>query len=176
MQQNKNTNKTKPIGNLKKSWQKVWTNANEFNAELRLFTDRNLTVAQKIKAKGLLKQWDGLTQSLEKFYDLFEVSGQEQVAVQAVELKLPFEDGQFAAEWQNWKDYLKEQHAITISSRAEQKQLKRLMVLSNNNKDAACKIIDYSMAFFYKGFFSIDDTPTKAKSDNKLSRVEDDFK
>lgn len=175
--QAKNNDKGKqPINDIMKAWVKCWKHINYTNVQFVLFTESHLSTSQKIKAETLIKQWSVLTKALEQFYDVLEQSRQNLDRIEPVEVKLPFEDDHFADSWKQWKEYLMEQFSIRISSRAEIKQLKRLKELSQNDQDKACKIIDMAMAYFYKGFYPLDDLQNKNKKDINLNNREDDFK
>lgn len=175
--QAKNNDKAKqPVNDILKAWKKCWMHINSTNMQFVLFTESHLSTSQKIKAGTLIKQWRALTKSLENFYDLLEQRKQNLDRVEPVEVKLPFEDDPFVESWKLWKEYLMEQFSIKISTRAEIKQLKRLKELSQNDQEKACKIIDTAMAYFYKGFYPLDDLQNKNKREINLNNREDDFK
>jgi hypothetical protein len=67
----------------------------------------------------------------------------------------PFSEN-FIEDWNQWKEYKKVQYKFTYKLKsAEQSAFNKLKTLSNGNEQAACKIIEQSIANGWKGFFEL---------------------
>jgi uncharacterized protein YdaU (DUF1376 family) len=67
----------------------------------------------------------------------------------------PFSEN-FMQHWNEWKHYKKIQHKFTFKLKsAEKSAFNKLKTLSNGNEQAACKIIEQSIANGWKGFFEL---------------------
>lgn len=163
------------IVSLTKKWETFWEELNATNMQLVSFLDTQLRVNQKIKAKSLIDQWEKLTKAAENYYDALEEIKKTAETVEPIEVKLPWEDDKFKSEWENWKQYLVEQHGIVISSRAEQKQLDTLKKLAGDNEAAAFDMLDYSMSNFYKMVFQLDIKKEQTTKKTKNRKKDDDF-
>lgn len=175
MKKKKQEKSVKSLQSVTKQWQGLWADMNATNKLLEVFYNNVLRVNQKIQAEPLMKQWEKLSVSAERFYDALEEASKELNSVDPIEIKLPWEDDKFKEEWDNWKKYLKEQHDIRISSRVEQKQLDTLKKLSNGLEAAAFEMLDYSISNFYKMFFMLDPKKDEKKSKSINRKKDDDF-
>lgn len=165
----------KPLGDLIKKWGKVWDNLNECNILFQSYIDTILLVHQKIKMEPLIKSFENLKKSCEKYYDEIDATAAAMRCASPVEVVLPWNTDKFREEWQFWKDYLKEQHGIVISSRTETKQLSMLAKITNNKEDDAYPVLDYAIANLYKMFFKLDEKKIATKTKSKTIRKDDDF-
>lgn len=160
---------------LTKKWETFWNELNATNLQLVSFLDTQLRVNQKIKAKTLIDQWEKLTKAAENYYDELEEVKKTAETVEPIQVKLPWEDDKFKAEWDNWKAYLIEQHGIVIGSRAEQKQLDTLKKLAGDSEAAAFDMLDYSMSNFYKMVFRLENKKEEHNKKSKNRKKDDDF-
>ena len=69
--------------------------------------------------------------------------------------------------WLYWKAYRKEQFRLTYKPMGEKAALKKLLRLSNNNKELQLKIIEQSVENSWKGLFEL--------KENKKSKVQNSF-
>lgn len=175
MKKKKQEKPVKSLQSITKEWDALWAELNATNKLFEVFVSNILRVNQKIQAEPLIKQWDKLVKTAERFYDALEDTNKELNAVEPLEIKLPWEDDKFKQEWDNWKKYLKEQHDIRISSRVEQKQLDTLKRLSNGQESAAFEMLDYSISNFYKMFFLLDAKKEEKKTKHINKKKDDDF-
>ena len=160
---------------LVKNWEKIWKNLNEVNIYFQSYVDTVLLVHQRIKMEPLIKSFEGLKSNCEKYYDALEEFQKSTKAVASIDVTLPWGSDKFKEEWQGWKDYLKEQHQIVLSSRAESKQLETLNTITNGNENEAYTILNYAMSNLYKMFFKLDEKPTKTNNKPKTRKRDEDF-
>lgn len=160
---------------LQKRWEKVWDNLNNLNVYFQSYADTTLLVHQKIKMEPLFKCFENLKKECEQFYDNLDEYAASLKSVSEIEITLPWESDKFKQEWTLWKEYLIEQHQITIGSRAEKKQLEMLSKITDGQEDAAYPIIDYAIANLYKMFFKLDEKKPKENKKPKFIKKDDDF-
>lgn len=160
---------------LTKKWEKIWSNLNEVNIYFQSYIDTVLLVQQRIKMEPLIKSFESMKDNMQQFYDLLDETTQASKRVVKIDITLPWESDKFAAEWQGWKDYLKEQHQIDLSSRAERKQLDTLKHITGDNESAAYSILDYAQANLYKMFFKLEDKRSNGKTKNSKNKKDGDF-
>lgn len=160
---------------LAKKWDKIWSNLNEVNIYFQSYVDTVLLVHQRIKMEPLIKSFEGLKDNCQKFYDTLDECQSSSKVVAAIQVALPWESDKFKEEWQGWKDYLKEQHQIVLSSRAESKQLETLKTITGGNENEAYAILNYAMSNLYKMFFKLDEKPTKKNNKPNSRKRDEDF-
>lgn len=160
---------------LAKKWDKIWSNLNEVNIYFQSYVDTVLLVHQRIKMEPLIKSFEGLKDNCQKFYDTLDDVQSSSKVVAAIQVALPWESDKFKEEWQGWKDYLKEQHQIVLSSRAESKQLETLKTITGGNENEAYAILNYAMSNLYKMFFKLDEKPTKKNNKPNSRKRDEDF-
>lgn len=160
---------------LVQAWEQVWTDLNQFNALQGSTLPVLLLVNQKLKYEPVMKAFESLKKSCCKFYDILDALEDENEAVKPVEIKLPWDTNTFKKAWQNWKEYLAEQHGIKISSRTEQKQLENLFKISDKDEKKAQAMIDYSISSFYRTLFKLDEKEKKTDINNTIKRNDNDY-
>lgn len=160
---------------LVNAWERVWTDLNQFNALQRTVLPALLLVNQRLRYEPVMKAFDSLKNSCCRFYDLFDSQEDDSETVEPVEIKLPWETKSFKKAWQNWREYLLEQHGIKISSRTEQKQLENLFKISEKDEKKALEMIDYSISSFYRTLFKLDEREKKTESNNTIKRNDNDY-
>lgn len=160
---------------LVKKWEKIWSNLNECNIYFQSYIDNVLLVNQRIKMEPLIKSFNTLKTLMEGYYDLLDETQASSGKVMAVEITLPFDSDKFRNEWEVWKDYLKEQHQIELSSRSEKKQLDVLVRITNNQEENVYPILEYAEANLYKMFFKLDEKQPKTNKKSKTIRRDEDF-
>lgn len=70
-----------------------------------------------------------------------------------LEIVLPFQTEKFTSEWDAWRSHLKSKNKLFKSMEAEQRALRRLQKLVENNESRALDAIDYSISQGYVGIF-----------------------
>ena len=79
---------------------------------------------------------------------------------------LPWDSEMFAAAWQEWKTYKKEQHRFTFrSQKTELASVHNLHNLANGHEQTAIAIIGQSIAQGWKGFFALKTQPRVDSAD-----------
>ena len=169
----KTTDKT--IVLLVKKWEKVWSNLNEVNIFFQSYIDTVLMVQQRIKMEPLITSFETMKKSCEKFYEDLDDAMASCKTTSHVLVTFPWQSDKFVEEWKFWKDYLLEQHQITLSTRAEQKQLDFLAKITENDETKAYPVLDYAMANLYKMFFKLDEKQPKVNKKSKPVRKDEDF-
>jgi hypothetical protein len=101
----------------------------------------------------------------ERSKDLINELGALILPVQSLPVEIPsnYNNPDFIQTWTFYKEYLEEQHGISMKSRMEIKNLKRLVEISENNPEVAIKFLEYAISKGSKGFYKVDDK-TKTKS------------
>jgi hypothetical protein len=136
---------------MKNEWDKLYVALAEVQDEIEellpeLPQSKNFTQ----RSNNLKRKW-ALTQKLAN--DLNEMI----MPANPIPVNSPFDHVDFVTTWQMWKDYLQEQHHITMRSRMEVCGLKRLAEISNTEYMSAIRILEFAMSGGYKGFFRIDE-------------------
>lgn len=108
-----------------------------------------VTGAGRRLRESLNKAWDKVTDSIDTLDTLITSS------VQPLPVDFPWRDKEFTAHWQLYKDYLQEQHNITMRSRMEQARLKHICDFSKNDRVTAIRSIDYYMAIGTASIFPV---------------------
>lgn len=98
-------------------------------------------------SKELIEAWNDYKVELKKLDGMMSVSPRE--------VKLPFASDTFKNEWNEWKNYLAEQHNVFMCSRSEVYALKLLSDFAENNEEKAIYFLHYAMAYRYKNFFKL---------------------
>lgn len=100
------------------------------------------------RSSRIKKLWAKLQYSIREFDTLV-------TPIPSLPVKMPFADPRVIEAWKFWKEYLNEQHGITMRSRAEIQSLKRLVELSGNDPARAVKTLEFASSCNYKNFFAI---------------------
>ena len=136
---------------MKDSWDKFYEALAEVQDEIEeLLPELPQSKNFNARSTSLKRKW-GLAQKIAN--DLNEMI----MPANPVPVKSPFDHVDFLNAWQMWKDYLQEQHHITMRSRMEVCGLKRLAEFSGHDYKVAVKIIETAIATGYKNFFRIDE-------------------
>ena len=138
---------------LIKLMEKLWDSMANANEELNVFLSAGMPSAVEKRLKRFLRQWDDTKEkatALCKFLD--ELTEDH---LEPVEVKLPWESESFAKAWQNWKEYLAEQHHRHMKSRMEYAALAHLKILSDGKETVAVEYLQFAMAGGYPRFFKV---------------------
>lgn len=133
---------------MRKDWESLYVALGEFQDEL----EEHLPELPQSKhfnqrKKSLSRKW-ALLQKLANEFDSL-IPGVDRIPVKA-----PFDSVDFAESWQMWKDYLSEQHSISMKSRMEVNSLKRLVEISGKSDKEAIRILVFAMGTGYRNFFN----------------------
>lgn len=79
----------------------------------------------------------------------------EGIPIMPIEVKIPFEGEEFASAWQCYKDYLLEEHGVSMKSRREQIVLKYLNIYSDGDAPTAIGLLDAYMIGGCKNIYRI---------------------
>jgi len=119
------------------------------------------------ESKEMFKRKIALQKSWDKAHALVNDLGVFILPVESLLVKIPeaYDNADFLHTWSFYKEYLQEQHGISMRSRMEIKALKLLVEISENDPLRAVKYMEYAIAKGFKGFFKVDDSakPTKGK-------------
>lgn len=150
---------------MQKHWDKLWDKIEETDKQFDDYLQNTgLSATGLKKTKLLVKTWNDLKRLASEF-DQFVAP------VEAIVNTLPWETSKFASKWKFWKEYLQEQHGQVMRSRSEKMALEYLAMLSGDNEERACQIIDFTCYLRAKSFII---PPEKKEDNNKLAKnVED---
>ncbi len=100
------------------------------------------------RATRIKRLWSKMQYSIREFDNMV-------TPIPSLPVKMPFTDERVRDAWSFWKDYLSEQHGITMRSRAEIQSLKRLVDLSESDSLKAIRILEFAASCGYKNFFAV---------------------
>lgn len=151
------------------SAKKRWSERTEENANASERTERNAKDADKVTVKDTVTVND--TDNVKE-----KVIKKKRI----VDLIFPFDSENFKEQWENWKQYKKDQHKFTYKGNlSEQAALKKLGELSQNSETIAIKIIHESISNGWAGFFKLKDngqsTTTETLAEKRLRVSLEDF-
>ena len=130
-----------------------WNSLAEANEELNKFIKGGIPPTTEKRHKPFVKKWDRMKEKASVLNEEIEAQAADTVA--PVEVKMPWQSEEFKEEWQNWKDYLKEQHHRQMKSRMERAALQQLYKLSEEKEDVAISYLQFAMAGGYQRFFKV---------------------
>ena len=153
---------------MKKHWDELVESLSGFEDMVSEFGQKaKLSHADYKKFMSIRTAWEACRKAINSF-DTF-VSPVASIAV-----KFPSIDKDFLEVWGFYKEYMQEQHAVTMRSRYEIKALDLLWKMAEEKPDKAAEILNYSMGKGYKGFFAptentIVETPKTVQHDPDLN-------
>ena len=109
---------------LQSQMNKFWQALGDTQDELNTFINVGLPPSIFKRHKQFEKKWERMTNQASELCDAIEQEAD--AALEPVEIKLPWSDQSFAQIWQEWKDYLAEQHHKRMKSRMERAALSYL--------------------------------------------------
>lgn len=127
-----------------------------------------LSALQIKKMQKFIKEWNGVKNLAEDF-DRFVNP------IDPIKVESPFDQDDFRYIWRTWKEYLQEEHGITMRSRREQMALDLLSELSENNPDKAIYFLRFAMGNGYRKFFIVDDNAKRSPEPQKTSKDGDSW-
>ncbi len=135
---------------MKPLWDNLSVSFKEVHALMEEF-GQGITDVRTMKAfKKILAAWNKLVVLHNEFDRQVEPIPRE-------DIRYPFEGETFRNMWQTYKDYLLEDHNMTIGSRRENIMLSRLKKMSETNQARAIEMLEFFIASGYKNIFKPSD-------------------
>ncbi len=152
---------------MKQQWDKTYESLVYFKDELETYFSALPQSASLKKMQNKVNSlWKEAIANIREF-DKF-VS-----PVSPVEILFPDKNEKFINTWNFYKEYLSEQHGITMRSRMETKALKLLWELAEEDPIKAVEYLNYAMARGYRNFFKPDpnqkNKPDEERSSNPFA-------
>lgn len=148
---------------LQKDFQEVMRDLVVVNKELEDYIKNGTTVSNRIKLKSVVESWNKASKLVDAFNTRLSEMLNNKKIVETVEVELPYSTPAFKEAWIEWKDYLKEQHDIAISTRAEKRQLYFLKKYAGEKEDYAIELIFYSISRLYRMIYQYSEKELKGK-------------
>ena len=139
--------------NLQSLMEQFWSSLIDANDELNSFIIFGMPSSTEKRHKDFVRKWNSMKDKAETLCD--QIEQQADTSVPAVEVKLPWSSDEFKNVWQNWKDYLSEQHNKRIKSRWEYAALNYLKELCEDKEATAIEYLQFAMANGYPRFFKV---------------------
>ena len=114
-----------------------WQSLADANDELNAFINGGLPSSTEKRHKDFVRRWEKMKEKAEVLCD--QIENQADASIEPVEIVLPWNSSQFSEAWQNWKEYLIEQHHKYVKSRMEY----------------AIEYLQFAMANGYPRFFKV---------------------
>ena len=165
--------KEQDLLSLKKEWVQLFDALESANSAFNALLEDGLPVAERQRMKPFIAKWDALKGRAEGFYDALDRS--VNAAPEPVDVELPWPGDEFKAEWQYWKDYLREQHHVFVRSRAERKMLARLKKITGGDEAKAVEYLDYAESTLYRMFFKVTEREYEKPSSEERRNDDGDF-
>lgn len=143
----------KQESNLQALMTPFWDALVDANDELNAFINGGLPSMTEKRHKGFVRKWDSLKDKASRLCD--QIEKQEEQNVEPVDIVLPWKTDSFEKAWQEWKDYLAEQHNKRMKSRMEYAALAHLKRLSEDKEATAIEYLQFAMANGYPRFFKV---------------------
>ena len=142
-----------PEKELIEKMRQFWQSLKEANEELNDFINAGLPMAIAKRHKPFVGKWNDMKGKADELCGMIEQ--QAEVDIEPVEIDLLWEEDSFAKTWQEWKDYLAEQHHRHMKSRMERAALAHLKKLADGNETIAVEYLQFAMANGYPRFFKV---------------------
>ncbi len=136
---------------MREKWESIYTGLGDIQECLEeLLGELPQSVHFKNRSFRIKKLWSKIQYAACEFDKIV-------APIPSLPVRMPFADDRFVQAWTFWKEYLSEQHNITMRSRAEIQSLKRLVELAASDPVKAVRILEFASSCGYKNFFSIPD-------------------
>ena len=133
--------------------EQLWQSMDAANEQLNAFIQAGLPSTVEKRHKPFVRRWNDMKGRAKALYDYIELLTEDQL--RPVEVILPWQSETFAKAWQNWKEYLAEQHHRHMKSRMEYAALAHLKKLSDGKETVAVEYLQFAMAGGYPRFFKV---------------------
>ena len=130
-----------------------WQSLQRANDELNSFITSGMPSTTEKRHKDFVRQWNHMKDKATDLCDLIEQ--QQSSDIEPKEVTLPWDSSSFKKAWQDWKEYLEEQHNRRMKSRMEYAALAYLKKLSEGNEATAVEYLQFAMAGGYTKFFKV---------------------
>ncbi|UPS45540.1 hypothetical protein M1D30_05060 [Prevotella sp. E15-22] len=130
-----------------------WQSLQRANDELNSFITSGMPTTTEKRHKDFVRQWNHMKDKATDLCDLIEQ--QQSSDIEPKEVTLPWDSSSFKKAWQDWKEYLEEQHNRRMKSRMEYAALAYLKKLSAGNEATAVEYLQFAMAGGYTKFFKV---------------------
>ena len=130
-----------------------WQSLQRANDELKSFITSGMPSTTEKRHKDFVRQWNIMKEKASDLCD--QIEQQESTEIEPKEVILPWDTSTFKKVWQDWKDYLEEQHKRHMKSRMEYAALSYLKKLSAGNEATAIEYLQFAMAGGYTKFFKV---------------------
>lgn len=155
---------------MKDTWDELFMNLDDYATNMKEFTamvPKSPVLHKEIKK--LERRWKQIQKNVNSFEKEFNPA-------KPITIKIPeeFNHLDFINAWQDWKDYLAEQHNIVMLTRMEANSLELLLELSERNKDEAIFMLKYAAGNGgYKKFFKVNRNSINTKQSIKDGKTND---
>ena len=130
-----------------------WQSLQRANEELNKFITSGMPSTTEKRHKDFVRQWNIMKDKATALCD--QIEQQDSSEIEPKEVVLPWDTRSFKKVWQDWKDYLEEQHNRRMKSRMEYAALGYLKKLSAGNEAIAIEYLQFAMAGGYTKFFKV---------------------
>ena len=139
---------------MKKNWEELGQQVQQLQTSIEAI------IEVLPQSPAMYKRERALKLSWDKFKKLFNRFDGFVSPVDPISVKPPWDNPEFHAAWNLWKEYLIEQHGVFVRSRSELMSLKLLKEFSENNPEKAIKYLEYAIAGRYQNFFKLNENET----------------
>lgn len=137
------------ITTMKQTWEKLNTDSLKVQEILEALGEM---LPQSPKFLQVQKKLDKAWRSFTVSFNLMDEFVQPTIKSVQIDSRL-FANAEFKITWKFWKEYLVEQHAIHMRSRAELMALKRLHKMADEKPERAIYIVEHAMSTLSKSFY-----------------------
>jgi hypothetical protein len=139
--------------NLQTVMKNFWQSLVEANDELNTFISAGMPTTTEKRHKDFVRKWDQMKDKASVLCD--QIEKQAEQSVEPIEVVLPWKTDTFKDVWQQWKEYLAEQHNKWMKSRMEYAALNHLKKISEEKEKVAIEYLQFAMANGYPRFFKV---------------------
>ena len=139
--------------NIQTLMKQFWEALGIANDELNTFINTGMPSATEKRHKEFVKKWDRMKEKAAELCD--QIEEQSDLTLEPVEINIPWKGSDFTKVWQEWKEYLAEQHNKRMKSRMERAALEHLKRLSEGKEAVAIEYLHFAIANGYPRFFKV---------------------
>jgi len=130
-----------------------WDSLADANDALNAFINGGLPSMTEKRHKEFVRKWENMKEKANKLCE--QIEKQSDAGIEPIDIVLPWDTDSFQKAWQDWKEYLEEQHNRHMKSRMEYAALAYLKKLSAGNEATAVEYLQFAMAGGYTKFFKV---------------------
>jgi hypothetical protein len=139
--------------NLKDLMMTYWDSLADANDALNAFINGGLPSMTEKRHKEFVRKWENMKEKANKLCE--QIEKQSDAGIEPIDIVLPWDTDSFQNAWQEWKNYLAEQHHKHMKSRMEYAALSHLKKLSEDKEVTAIEYLQFAMANGYPRFFKV---------------------